>query len=449
VFDTIFWQRLFTPARRLRWRWHAWSSESDREFWNVQFTAPTHDPFSPSYPGHLTIRRFSDLAEQRFDNVSRVCDLGCGPGEITCEMARRRPAIRFVGIDHSEIAIQQARTHAARLGLHNVEFEPGDLETFDPPPGVDLITMFDAFHHVLAPDAFIARVGRACERLFLIEPAGTVLGAWNREHDLDWLPATVFQLNHRLEYEFGLGEVEAEQRRAIDRQTAAGPTEHRYTAADFQRFFKGFTLEVRGTIAGFEQYGPEPDRRSRMRDRFGDAAYNLVVAVEDAMFEEGLDLAAKHWAIYARRDRPGVLPALRPVRQPARKPLANGIQPAYSAHYSDYRGPKRVAPGEVFQVQVQVRNTGWQSWSSVEDPPVLASYHWLDGKHRVLVSDGLRTPLPMRIASGEEGGVLLRVQAPDTPGRAVLAIDFVHENVTWFSEQGVAPCEVEFVVRES
>jgi hypothetical protein len=44
---------------------------------------------------------------------------------------------------------------------------------------------------------------------------------------------------------------------------------------------------------------------------------------------------------------------------------------------------------------------------------------------------------------------VLRVQAPDTPGRAVLAIDFVHENVTWFSEQGVAPCEVEFVVRES
>ena len=74
---------------------------------------------------------------------------------------------------------------------------------------------------------------------------------------------------------------------------------------------------------------------------------------------------------------------------------------------------------------------------------MLASYHWLDGKHRVLVSDGLRTPLPMRIASGEEGGVVLRVQAPDTPGRAVLAIDFVHENVTWFSEQGVTPCEVE------
>ena len=141
-----------------------------------------------------------------------------------------------------------------------------------------------------------------------------------------------------------------------------------YTAADFQRFFSGFTLEVRGTIAGFEQLpGPEPDRRSRMRDRFGDAAYNLVVAVEDAMFEEGLDLAAKHWAIYARRDRPGVMPALRPVRQPAHKPLASGIQPAYSAHYSDYRGPKRVAPREVFQVQVQVRNTGWQPWSSVEE----------------------------------------------------------------------------------
>jgi hypothetical protein len=364
-------------------------------------------------------------------------------------MARRRPALGFVGIDHSEIAIEQARRHAARLGLHNVEFRTGDLETFDPPPGVDLITMFDAFHHVLAPEAFIARVGSVCERLFLVEPAGTLLGAWNREHDFDWLPATLFQLNHRLEYEFGLAGLQSERRIAIDRQTAAGPTEHRYTAADFQRFFKGFTLEVRGTIAGFEQYGPEPDRRSRMRDRFGEAAYNLIVAVEDAMFEEGLDLAAKHWAIYARRDRPGLIPALRSVRQPARKPLASGIHPAYSAHYSAYRGPKRAAPGELFQVQLQVRNTGWQSWSSVEDPPVLASYHWLDSKQRVLVSDGLRTPLTTRIAQGEEAEVVLRVQAPDTPGRAVLAIDFVHENVTWFSDQGVAPCEVQFVVRGS
>jgi SAM-dependent methyltransferase len=448
MFESFLWQRVFAPVRTLRWRLHGWSSARDREFWDEQFTAPAYDPFSSSYPGRLTIRRFSDLATPHLKGVRIAVDLGCGPGEITCELARRAPATQFLGFDHSDVAIAQARGHATRLGLGNVAFDRADLETFVPPAGTGLVTMFDAFHHVLEPEAFIARISPACDRFFLIEPAGTAFGAWNRRHDLDWVAATVLQLYDRLEFEFGLGQpAPAESTSGQDRVDASGgtPTEHRYTASDFERLFRGFSLEIRGTIAGLEQYGPDPLRRSRLRDRFGDAAYQLLVAIDDAMYEEGLDLAAKHWAIYASHT-PVADGSRREIRHPPGRPRTGGLLPAYSARYSAYEGPDRVRCGEEFQATVRVKNTGWRPWSSVDSPPVLASYHWLDAGRRVVTPEGSRTPLATTIESGQEEIVLLRVQAPGAPGPAILSIDLVHEGVAWFSDQGVVPYQVRITI---
>jgi SAM-dependent methyltransferase len=447
MFDSFLWQRVFAPVRTLRWRLHRWSSESDREFWDGQFAAPAHDPFSSSYPGRLTIRRFSDLAAPHLVGVRVAVDLGCGPGEITCELARRQPGTRFLGFDHSEVAIEQARAHASRLGISNVVFNQADLETFGPPADTGLVTMFDAFHHVLDPEAFIARISRVCDRFFLIEPAGTAFGAWNRRHDLDWLPATVFQLSHRLEFEFGLGPPRAESAPQMNRTGASGgsPTEHRYTPSDFERFFRGFSLDMRGTIAGLEQYGPDPARHSRLRDRFGDAAYQLVVAIEDAMYEEGLDLAAKHWAIYASH-APIADGSRRQIRRPPEKAATGGLLPAYGAQYSAYEGPDRARCGGVFDATLRVKNTGWRPWSSVDNPPVMVSYHWLDSRRCVVTHEGLRTALATTIESGQEKTVLLRIQAPGAPGPAILSIDLVHESVAWFSDHGVVPHQVPFTI---
>jgi SAM-dependent methyltransferase len=449
MFESFLWQRVFAPVRRLRWGLQGWTSARDRAFWDEQFTAPAYDPFSPSYPGRLTIRRFSDLAARHLQTARLAVDLGCGPGEITCELARRLPTSQFLGFDHSEVAITQARALAKRLGIGNITFDRADLESFVPPGGTDLVTMFDAFHHVLNPEAFIARIGRVCDRFFLIEPAGTALGSWNRRYDLDWLAATVFQLRDRLEFEFGLERpAPGESAGGQSRPSAGGgaPTEHRYTASDFERFFRGFSLDIRGTIAGLEQYGPDPARRSRFRDRFGDAAYQLLVAIDEAMYEEGFDLAAKHWAIYASH-APVAEGTRRAIRQPPEKPEARGLLQAYSARYGAYDGPDRVRCGELFHATIRVKNAGWRPWSSVESPPVMASYHWLDAGRRIVTQEGVRTPLAVTIGSGQEEVVYLRIQAPDTPGSAILSIDFVHEGVTWFSDQGVVPYQVRFTIQ--
>ena len=52
-----------------------------------------------------------------------VLDLGCGPGAITADLARR--AGRVVGVDASAEMADRARGHAADLGVANASFETG------------------------------------------------------------------------------------------------------------------------------------------------------------------------------------------------------------------------------------------------------------------------------------------------------------------------------------
>ena len=54
MFESALWERMLSPARAMRWRLQRWSSERDRAFWDREFDAPAHDPFSPSYPGRVT-----------------------------------------------------------------------------------------------------------------------------------------------------------------------------------------------------------------------------------------------------------------------------------------------------------------------------------------------------------------------------------------------------------
>lgn len=441
IIRTGAWERLTRPVRAARSALRNWSSASDREFHDRLFQQLPYDPFSSAYPGHLTIRRFADHLEARLDGVRSVVDLGCGPGEITCEIARRRPGITFTGIDHSSVAIARAGENAARLGLQNVSFRTGDVESYRPDAPVDLVAMFDAFHHVLDPQGLIDRVSSSCPRMLLIEPAGTWTGQWNRRVDLDWLPLTVSQIRDRLEYQFGLSEkdpAEARQQIEVSETATAQPTENRYALADFERFFAGRALDVRGTIAGLQDYGPDPGRKSVLKNRFGEITYELVVAIESALRDSQLDLAAKHWVIFADRTKPPDARLVAPVL-PSRPPM-RGLLPPYGATYDVSRAPATVKARDVFEVDVRVKNTGWMAWNDSPEP-VRLSYHWRDADGQTLVRDGLRTNVP-RVAPGQEVSVVLRIEAPERAGRAALLIDLVHEGVTWFADQGVTPFDV-------
>jgi SAM-dependent methyltransferase len=419
--------------RRIRWALRRWSSSADRDFHDALFGAQRYEPFSFAYPGYLTIRRFADLTAPYFEGVRTAVDLGCGPGEITCELARRFPQIQFTGVDHSGAAIARAGDHRTRLALGNVRFIEADVETFDP-GAADIVLMFDSFHHLLDPAAFVRRM--AARRFVLIEPAADWLGGSQDTLDFDWILSAVDAIRARLSWQMNQDGVERPAA-APAAEPRGEPVEHRYTLGDLQRFFEGYGLEVRGTIAGMDRYPPHPYAALPLRDEFGRVAYDAVSAIDEILRGRDLDLHAKHWVVYAERGAPHRLRTAAPVSPRSGVPDLRP-QGEYDVEYVACEAPATVPAGSTFPVALTIRSRSWRPFRS-DDPraKVLASYHWLDARGAMAVEDGVRTPLPRPLAPGETLAMTLTVTAPASAGRYTLAVDLVEEGVTWFSRAGI------------
>ena len=92
----------------------------------------------------------------------RVCDVGCGAGEVLCQLAERYPASEFVGFDLSPQAYALARTRQAA----NRRFVLG---TAMDQSGFDLALAIDVFEHVEDCYDFLRRMkGIATWKIFHI-----------------------------------------------------------------------------------------------------------------------------------------------------------------------------------------------------------------------------------------------------------------------------------------
>jgi SAM-dependent methyltransferase len=422
-----------------------WNTRADREFHDALFSGQQYNPFTFAYPGYITVRRFADLAAARLQGIQTAVDLGCGPGEITCELARRFPHVSFTGVDHSRTAIDRAREHVRSLGLSNIRFETGDVSTYRPPTRVGIVLMFDAFHHLLDPAGFVRASHDVTDRFLLLEPAGDWLGGWQKTIDLDWIPQAIDTIRERLAWQIGLA-VKPSAASVSPPGSAGDPVEHRYTVADFQHFFDGFGLEIRGTVAGLEEYPSDAYGRPPLRNEFGRLAYDLIAGVDDILYLEDLDLHAKHWAVYAERGQPHRVRTPRPVN-PRVNARSRGLQGACDVEYVAYDGPAETSANAEVLTNVTLRNRSWRAWSSDADAPIFLSYHWLGARSTVVEEDGLRTPLPRIVAPGETCTMSLRIRTPHVPGRYTLAVDMVEEGVRWFSGAGAPTRQVSVKVR--
>ncbi|HKJ95170.1 MAG TPA: methyltransferase domain-containing protein [Gammaproteobacteria bacterium] len=94
---------------------------------------------------------------------SRIADLGCGPGFVSLELARRvgpAPAVVYA-VDRSADAIDYLRTQAALYGLDHIVPLVADLETLDGLPGeIEAALLAMTVHHASDPVAMLHSAGR-------------------------------------------------------------------------------------------------------------------------------------------------------------------------------------------------------------------------------------------------------------------------------------------------
>jgi len=99
--------------------------------------------------------------------------------------------------------------------------------------------------------------------------------------------------------------------------------------------------------------------------------------------------------------------------------------------------PGALAPKQETIFEVDVRNTGARPWPAAGPSPIKLSYHWRDdASGKLAVYDGVRSLLPHDVPAGRTVRFPARVRAPDHPGRYRLHLEMVHEDTTWFGEQG-------------
>jgi len=103
--------------------------------------------------------------------------------------------------------------------------------------------------------------------------------------------------------------------------------------------------------------------------------------------------------------------------------------------------------GELFQLRLEVRNTGRKDWISSGRRPVLLSYHILDQRKHMFRRDNRRVSFSQLVPSGGMTGQNLSGKAPLEGGKYYLEIDLVQEGVAWFKALGSQAPLVALVVK--
>jgi trans-aconitate 2-methyltransferase len=117
------------------------------------YDAAMWDPGVYGRYGDERSRPFFELvARVPAERPRQVVDLGCGPGNLTATLADRWPDALVRGIDSSPEMIETAKALDAA-----VDFSVGDLRSWTPSPGVDVVVSNAALQWVPGHEAVVRR----------------------------------------------------------------------------------------------------------------------------------------------------------------------------------------------------------------------------------------------------------------------------------------------------
>jgi ubiquinone/menaquinone biosynthesis C-methylase UbiE len=111
-----------------------------------------------------------------------LLDVGCGPGTITVDLARRVAPGRTLGIDRAGEVLEQARAHALARGV-TVELRSGDVYALElPDASFDVVHLHQVLQHLTDPVRALRELRR------VLRPTG-VLAARDSDYScFSWAP---------------------------------------------------------------------------------------------------------------------------------------------------------------------------------------------------------------------------------------------------------------------
>ena len=119
----------------------------------------------------------------------RLLDVGCGPGTITVDLARRVAPGEVLGIDVAEEVVAKAEAHRREEGVENVRFATGDVYALDlPDASVDVVHAHQVLQHLTDPVRALRELRRVLKPGGLLALRDSDYGAFT------WAPA-----DHRLD----------------------------------------------------------------------------------------------------------------------------------------------------------------------------------------------------------------------------------------------------------
>jgi hypothetical protein len=139
--------------------------------------------------------------------------------------------------------------------------------------------------------------------------------------------------------------------------------------------------------------------------------------------------------------------------KPVNAQLATPIQPTVLKEFAQEitvdSKIEKMRVKEVIEIPVSVKNTSNETWLAKNgEKSVFLAYHWRDKNDKMIVQEGIRTPLPNDIAPGSSIKLLAKVASPDQPGSYILQITMVQEFVAWFHDQGAKTLDIPVNVTE-